>query len=153
MSTAKPVPDGFRTVTPYLVVSDGPGAIDFYKRALNAAELARHADPATGRILHALLRIGDSFIMLGQHDQLDARGEKTFPRTSMYLYVEDVDALFGQATAEPNVRVIMPVADQFYGDRSGGFEDPFGIIWWISTHKEDVSDEELARRAATRAHA
>jgi PhnB protein len=152
MSTAKPVPEGFRTVTPYLVVPDGTGAIDFYKRAFGVVELGRHTDPS-GRIMHALLKIGDSHLMLGESKDVDARGEKTFPRVSVYLYVENVDALAQQAI-DAGAKVIMPVADQFYGDRSGGVEDPYGVVWWISTHIEDVPEEELQRRAAAhRQHA
>ena len=131
MSTVQPVPEGFHTVTPYLIVPDGSGAIDFYKRAFNAAVLSQHANP-DGRLVHALLRIGDSFLMMGEHNAL-----------------EDVDALSAQAVAA-GAKEIMPVQDQYYGDRSGGVEDPFGIVWWIATHKEDMSDEELMRRAAQR---
>lgn len=140
------IPEGFRTATPYLLVADGAAAIDFYKRGFNAAELDRHTEPG-GRVMHALLRIGDSFVMLGETADLDTRGEKTLPRVSGYLYVENVDELARQAESA-GAKVIMPVADQFYGDRSGGVEDPFGIVWWIATHIEDVSAEEMERRRA-----
>jgi PhnB protein len=148
MTNVNQVPAGFTTITPYLLVSDGAAAIEFYKRAFNAAELDRASEPG-GRLVNATLEIGNALLMLGETKDVDPRGEKTLPRVSMYLYVEDVDALSQQAVSA-GAKTIMPVSDQFYGDRAGGFEDPFGIVWWIATHIEDVSPEEIVRRSAAR---
>jgi PhnB protein len=147
MSTAKPVPDGFNTATPYLIVPDGKAALGFYQRAFGATITTQLIEPG-GRLMHATIKIGDSLLMLGEHTAVDPRGEKTFPRVSIYLYVDDVDSWAARA-GQAGAKVLMPVTDHFYGDRSGGFEDPYGIVWWISTHKEDLTDEEIMRRAAT----
>jgi len=129
--TVTAVPEGFHTATPYLIVGNGAEAIEFYKKALGAVETCRHADPS-GRVRNAELRIGTSMIMLGEHDGVDPRGTDTFPRVSIYLYVEDADALFAQAVAA-GAKVLMSVDEKFYGNREGGIEDPFGIVWWIAT--------------------
>ena len=147
--TVKPVPDGYHTATPYLIVTGAARALDFYKEAFGATELMRLADPA-GKVGHAEIRIGDSPIMLA--DEVPAMGHRS-PQSlggspvSILLYVEDVDAVFNQAVAA-GAKVARPVADQFYGDRTGGVTDPFGHAWYIATHKEDVSSEELQKRAA-----
>ena len=145
----RPVPEGYHTATPYLIVKDGAGAIEFYKKAFGATELMRMAD-SSGKIGHAEIKIGDSVIMLA--DEVTEMGYRS-PQSlggspvSILLYVEDVDALFSQAVAT-GAKVQRPVQDQFYGDRIGGVTDPFGHVWYIATHKEDVSPEEMQKRAA-----
>jgi PhnB protein len=142
-----PVPSGHHTVTPYLSVNNGPKALEFYKQAFGATELYKMIVP-DGRLGHAELRIGDSVIMLA--DQFPEYGGKT-PQTlggtpvSMYLYVEDVDGFFKRAVAA-GAKERKPVTDQFYGDRSGQLEDPFGHTWWVATHTEDVPPHEMEKR-------
>jgi PhnB protein len=143
----KPIPDGLHTVTPYLIVKDAANAIAFYTKAFGARELFRMADPG-GRICHAEIRIGDSTIMLAdEFPEMGARSPQSIGGTpvSLAIYVEDVDAWAGQAIAA-GAKVLRPVKDQFYGDRSGTFTDPFGHVWTLATHKEDVSAEEMQRR-------
>jgi PhnB protein len=145
---AKPIPDGYHTVTPYLIVRGAAEAIDFYKAAFGATELFRMADPATGKVGHAEIRIGDSHVMLAdEHPEMGAAGPQSLGGTSVHLllYVPDVDARFRQAVAAGGTEV-RPVKDQFYGDRSGTLTDPFGHSWTIATHVEDVSSEEMDRR-------
>ncbi len=145
----KPIPEGYHTVTPYLIVKDGARAIEFYKKAFGATELLRMADPG-GKIGHAEIKIGDSPIMLADEvPEMGARSPQSLGGSpvSILLYVEDVDALFSQAVAA-GAKVQRPVKDQFYGDRTGGVTDPFGHVWYIATHKEDVSPEEMQKRAA-----
>jgi PhnB protein len=149
-SKAKPVPEGYHTVTPYLIVKDSVRAIEFHKKAFGAIELMRHADP-TGRVRHAEIQIGDSPIMMTSEspefpDWLSPQSRGGSP-VHIYLYVEDVDRVFSQAVAA-GAKELMPVKDQFYGDRSGGVTDPFGHVWYIATHKEDVSPKEMKKRAA-----
>jgi PhnB protein len=143
----KPIPDGYRTVTPYLVVNDGRGAIEFYKRAFRAKEVMRMDGPG-GKIAHAELKIGDSMIMLS--DEMPgsgARAPHSLGGTSagVFLYVEDVDSIFQQAVSA-GAKVETPLADMFWGDRYGKLTDPFGHSWSLATHKEDVAPEEMARR-------
>jgi PhnB protein len=148
-----PIPPGYHTVTPYMIVQDAAGALEFYKKALGATELMRFPGPG-GRIMHAEIKIGDSHVMLAdEHPEMGARSPQSFGGSpiSLHLYVEDVDRLFAQAIAAGG-KVLRPVQDQFYGDRSGMFTDPFGYTWNISTHKEDVSSEEMQRRAAAQGH-
>jgi PhnB protein len=148
-SKPKPIPDGYHTVTPYLIVNDAARAIEFYKKAFGATELLR-MPKADGKIGHAEIRIGDSPIMLADElPEMEARSPKSFGGSpvSIFLYVEKVDTIFTQAVAA-GAKVRRPVADQFYGDRMGGVEDPFGHLWYIATHTEDVSPEELRKRAA-----
>ena len=143
----KPVPEGYHTATPYLVIRNAAAAIEFYQRAFGATEMLRFADP-TGRIGHAEIKIGDSIIMLAdEHPEMGYRGPQSLGGTtgSIMLYVKDVDAVFRQALAAGG-RELRPVTDQFYGDRSGFLEDPFGHQWAISTHKEDVPPEEMKKR-------
>ena len=147
ISKAKPIPEGFHSVTPYLCVNDAAGALEFYKKAFGATELMRMPDPG-GRIGHAEVKIGDSIIMLAdEFPEMGFRSPQTLGGSpfAIYLYVEDVDAVVGQAVAA-GAKLVKEVKDQFYGDRNGGLEDPFGHIWYVSTHKEDVSPEEMKRR-------
>ncbi len=146
-SKVKPIPEGYHTATPYLIVKDAAGAIEFYKKAFGATELMRMADPQ-GKIGHAEIKIGDSPIMLAD-EVAEHRGPESLGGSpvSILLYVEDVDSVFKQAVAA-GAKVQRPLADQFYGDRTGGITDPFGHVWYISTHKEDVSPEEMKKRAA-----
>jgi uncharacterized glyoxalase superfamily protein PhnB len=136
---AKPVPDGYHTVTPYLTVDDAALQIDFLKRAFNAQVNYEMKDPQ-GNVRHAEVRVGDSILMIGQ-----ARDEWTSRPMTFYLYVPDVDALYKSALAA-GAKSLQEVTTQFYGDRSGGVEDPQGNYWWIATHVEDVSPEEMDRR-------
>ena len=144
----KPIPDGYHTATPYLIVENGTAAIEFYKRDLGATELMRLNSPE-GKIAHAEIKIGNSPIMLA--DEVPQMGFRS-PRllggsaVSLVIYTEDVDAKFRQAT-DAGAKVLMPVKDQFYGDRSGTLEDPFGHVWTLATHIEDVPLEEINRRA------
>jgi PhnB protein len=141
------IPEGHHTVTPYLIVGDAAGALAFYKKAFGAEELMRVAAP-NGKIGHAEIRIGDSVIMLAdEYPDMNARGPHAFGGSpvSIHLYVEDVDAVAGQAIAA-GATVVRPVQDQFYGDRSGSFTDPFGHSWHVATHKEDLTPEELDKR-------
>lgn len=143
----KPIPDGYHTATPYLIVQDGARAIDFYKQAFGAAELFRMAD-TSGKIGHAEFKIGNSILMLAEeHPDMGYRSPKSLGGTpvSILLYVEDVDAVFNQAVAAGG-KVQRPIKDEFYGDRTGTLTDPFGHVWTIATHKEDVSPEEMDRR-------
>ena len=145
----KPVPDGYHTVTPYLIISGAAKAIEFYKQAFGATEMLRLEGPG-GSIGHAEIRIGNSIIMLAdEHPQMGHRGPRALGGTpvSILLYVNNVDALFAQAIAAGG-KVARPVADQFYGDRSGTLTDPFGHVWSIATHTEDVPPEEIDRRFA-----
>lgn len=144
----KPIPDGYHSVTPYLIVNGGAQAIDFYKRAFDATELFRMEGP-DGKVGHAEIRIGDSPVMLAdEHPDMGFRSPRSIggAGVSLMVYVEDVDARFRQAVAA-GAKELRPVQDQFYGDRSGTLEDPFGHVWTLATHKEDVSSEEMRRRA------
>ena len=144
----KPIPDGYHTATPYLIVSGAVEAIEFYKKAFGATELFRMVGP-DGRIGHAEIKIGDSPIMLSdEHLEMGIKSAKTLGGSPMFLnlYVDNVDALAAQAVAA-GAKAVRPVQNQFYGDRSGTFEDPFGLWWTISTHVEDVPPEEMKRRS------
>ena len=150
MAKVKPIPDGYHTATPYLIINGAAEALDFYKKAFSASEIMRMADPKTNRVAHAEIKIGDSPIMLADEvPEMGFRGPKSIGGTpvSIMLYVEDVDALAKQAVAA-GAKEVRPVQDQFYGDRSGTFEDPFGHVWTIATHKEDLAPEEIDKRAA-----
>jgi uncharacterized glyoxalase superfamily protein PhnB len=136
----KPIPEGYHNVTPYLVVRDVAALIEFLKRAFDAKETYR-MPRADGTVMHAEVRIGDSNIMLGE-----PMGEWKPMPASLYLYVEDADAVYQRAIQSGAISLMQP-ADQFYGDRHGGVKDPSGNHWWIATHKEDVAPEELSRRA------
>ena len=144
----EPVPEGYNTVTPYLAVEDAAEAIEYYKKAFGAKERVRMDAPG-GKIGHAELEIGDSLVMLADpFPQASTRPPKELGGTtaSVFLYVEDVDAVVKQAV-DAGATVTMEVADQFWGDRFGSITDPFGHLWSIATHVEDVPPEEMADRA------
>jgi len=144
----KPIPDVYNTVSPYLIVDDGAAAIDFYKKAFGATERYRIGAPE-GKIGHAEITIGDTTLMLAdEYPEMGARGPKALGGTpvSFLIYVEDVDTRFKQALAAGG-KETRPIKDQFYGDRSGTLEDPFGHTWTLATHVEDVTPEEMERRA------
>ena len=145
----KPQPDGYHSVTPYLVVKDAAGAIDYYKKVFGAQELFRLSGP-DGKVGHAELKVGDSIVMLADEaPQMGALSPPTIGGSPVriLLYVENVDEIVPRAVAA-GAKIVRPVADQFYGDRAGGIEDPFGHYWHVATHKEDVSSDEMKRCAA-----
>jgi PhnB protein len=147
-NSPKPIPQGFHTVTPALVVRDAAKAIDFYKKALGAQERMRMASP-DGKILHAELQIGDSIIFLSDEmPQSPVKSPQTVGASTavLNLYVEDVDSAF-QRAVDAGGKVGMPLADQFWGDRYGSIVDPFGHAWGIGTHKEDLSADQIEKRA------
>jgi PhnB protein len=147
--TIKPIPDGYHSVTPYLSIKDAAKAIEFYKRAFGANELFRLVAPS-GEIGHAEIKIGDSQIMLADTcEEGTFRNPQTLGGTSvgLHVYVEDVDTLFAQAV-DAGAKTVRPVQDQFYGDRTGTLEDPFGHVWFLATHKEEITPEEINKRAA-----
>ena len=149
MATVKPIPDGYPRVTPYLHVDGASKAIDFYRTVFGAKERMRMAGP-DGRIGHAELEIGNSMIMLAdEHPEMNIRGPKSVGGTpvTVLVYVEDVDRAFERAL-KAGAKELRPVQNQFYGDRSGQFEDPFGHQWNVATHVEDVPPDEMAKRAA-----
>jgi PhnB protein len=150
MSPVQPIPADYPRVTPALYIDGASRAIDFYKRVLGATERLRIDDPS-GKVGHAELTIGDSLIMLSdEYPEMNIVGPKSVGGTTVALnvYVEDADAVFN-AALRAGATSIRPVTDQFYGDRSGQFEDPFGHRWNVATHIEDVTPEEIARRAAS----
>jgi PhnB protein len=136
----KGTPDGYHSITPYLVVDGAARLIEFLTQAFGAEEILRMPGPG-GLVGHAEVRIGDSVVMLG-----DARGEHRPTQAMLYLYVEDVDATY-QIALSAGAEEMQPPTDQFYGDRSGGLRDPCGNVWYIATHIEDVAPEELKRHA------
>lgn len=143
----KPIPDGYHTVTPYLIIAGAAKAIEFYKAAFGATELLRLPTP-DGGVAHAEIKIGDSPIMMADEvPSMGHRGPQSLGGSpvSMLLYVPDVDSLARQAEAA-GAKVLRPLQDQFYGDRSCTLTDPFGHVWTIATHKEDVPPEEINRR-------
>jgi PhnB protein len=145
----KPIPEGYHSVTPYLIVKGAARALEFYKKAFNATELFRMEGPG-GTIGHAEFQIGNSRIMLAdEFPDMGARSPETVGGSpvGLCIYTEDVDALFKQAVAAGGKQE-RPVVDQFYGDRSGTLRDPFGHQWTLATHKEDVPPEEMKRRMA-----
>jgi len=144
----KAIPDGYRSVTPYLIVKGADRAIDFYKKVFGAVQRMRMDGP-NGTVGHAEIEIDDSTIMLAdEFPDMGLRSPQSLGGTgvSLHLYVKYVDACFNRAVAA-GAKVLRPVEDQFYGDRSGTVEDPFGHVWTISTHKEDLSPEELQKRS------
>ncbi len=151
-TNVKPIPDGYRAVTPYLFIKGAARAIDFYKQVFGATERMRLEMPG-GTIGHAELALGDSVIMLGDEcPSMKALGPQAVGGTPVmiHLYVPDVDATFSKAVAA-GAKVLQPVEDKFYGDRSGTITDPFGHQWGLATHKEDVPPEEIRKRAAAMA--
>jgi PhnB protein len=148
-ATVKPIPDGYHSVTPYLSIRGAADAIEFYKRAFGATEVMRMAQP-DGRVGHAELQIGDSRVMLADESpEMDFRSPKAIGGTPvmLHLYVEDSDAVVSRAVSA-GAKLLRPVQDQFYGDRSGTVADPYGHVWHVSTHKEDLSMAEIGKRAA-----
>ncbi len=140
----KPIPDGYHTVTPYLIVRDAARAIEFYKEVFGAVEEMRMQDG--GRIGHAEIRIGNSPLMLAdEHPEMGYLGPQGRSPVTLMIYTEDTDAMFARAVAA-GATVEREPATQFYGDRNAGVVDPFGHRWYFSTHVEDVSEEEMQRR-------
>jgi PhnB protein len=144
----RPIPEGYHSVTPYLAVEDASKAIEFYKEAFGASESLRMPGP-DGTIAHAELQIGDSKLMLSDpFPQSNVRppSERGGPTASIFLYVQDVDATFEQAQ-QAGAEVVSELEDMFWGDRFGTLSDPFGHVWSVATHKEDLSEEEMAERS------
>lgn len=150
----KPIPDGYSSVTPYLIVKGAGRALDYYRMAFGAEELMRFNAP-DGTIMHAEMQIGNARVMLAD-EMPDHKSPQSLGGSGggLMLYVDDVDATFARAVAG-GARSMKPVEDQFYGDRSGSLIDPFGHVWTVATHVEDVSEDEMQRRmdAASRTHA
>jgi uncharacterized glyoxalase superfamily protein PhnB len=145
-SNVKPIPEGFHTLTPHITVRDAAGAIEFYKKALNARALHVSKTP-NGKVLHASLQVGDSILML--NDEFPEMGGALAPRGdvsgfAINVYVDDVDKVFAQAVTA-GAKVTMPLMDQFWGDRYGHVVDPYGFKWALATHVRDVSPEEMER--------
>ena len=136
----KPIPEGYHTITPYLVCNGLNELIEFLKSAFGAIEKERHLSK-TGRVMHAEVQIGDSIVMMGE-------AMEGFPpvQTSLYFYVEDTDSVYNKAIRAGGISLMEP-ANQFYGDRNAGVQDPSGNKWWIATHVEDVSAEEMERKS------
>lgn len=143
-SKIKFMPEGYHTVTPYLLVRNAGGLIDFLKQVFDAEETERMRRP-DGSIMHAEVRIGDSVVMMGE-----ASGENAPMPGVLHIYLQDTDAAYRRALAAGATSLREP-ADQFYGDRTGGVQDAFGNQWWMATHIEDVPAEEMQRRAAAQA--
>lgn len=149
--SVKPIPDGYHAVTPYLICKGAARAIEFYTKAFGATELMR-IQAGEDKLGHAEIRIGDCVIMLAdEHPEMGAVSPQSLGGTpvGLMLYVPDVDVVFARAVAA-GAKVERPVADQFYGDRTGGVIDPFGHKWYIATHVEDLTPEEIGRRAQQR---
>jgi len=144
----KAIPDGYHTITPALSVRDAARAIEFYQKAFNAQQVDRLEAP-DGNVMHASLKIGNSFFMLGEENpQMGAPSPLTLNGTpfSLYLYVENVDTAFSQAV-KAGAKVEMQVTDMFWGDRAGQVSDPFGHRWWLATHKQDLMPEQIKQGA------
>jgi PhnB protein len=151
MADVKPIPEGYHSLTPYLIVDGGAKALDYYKKAFGATELMRMEHE--GKIAHAEMKIGDSpFMLSDEHPEMGFKGPKTIGGSAvgLMIYVDDCDAIFKQAVDAGGTEK-KAVQDQFYGDRSGTLEDPFGHIWTVATHKEDVTPEEIDKRLAAMA--
>ncbi len=147
---AKPIPDGFHTITPYLTIRDAARAIDHYKKAFGARELVRMPSPDGKRIMHAELKIGDSLLMIcDECPEMGARSPQALGGTpaALHLYVENVDQTFDQAV-RAGAQPLMPVMDMFWGDRYGKLRDPFGHEWGLATHQRDLTPEEMKKAAA-----
>ena len=144
--SVKPIPEGYHGITPYLGINEAAHAIEFYQKAFGASVLMR-LDMPDGRVGHAELRIGKAVIMLGTPcDETALRNPDTHPNVGLHLYVDDVDAQFKQAVDAGAIEVSAP-KDQFYGDRSASVKDPFGHLWFLATHKEDLTEEQIRQRA------
>ena len=147
-AAVKPIPDGMHSLTPHLICAGAAEAIEFYKKAFNAVEGARLPGPG-GKLMHAVIRIGDSALMLvDENPQWGSKSPKALGGSpvSLHLYVDDADSLFQRAVAA-GCTVTMPIMDAFWGDRYGKVKDPFGHEWGIGTHKEDLTPEEMGKRA------
>src|ERR1041385_8596135 len=146
----KPIPDGFYTITPHIIVADATKAIEFYKKAFGAQEHERFMTPDDKGVMHAQLEIGNSMLMIGNEFPPTCLSPKSRGGTSvsLYLYVENADAVFERAV-KAGCTVKMPMTDQFWGDRYGQVEDPFGHQWSIATHKQDLSQDQIAANAKT----
>jgi PhnB protein len=149
MSPVHHIPEGYNSLTPYLVIKGAAEAIDYYKKVFGATEIVRMPAPG-GKIGHAELQIGDSRLMLADENPSMGQGHTSASTVggspvSLYLYLPNVDEVFKRAVAE-GATILKPVQDQFYGDRSGFLRDPFGHLWGIATHVEDVSPEEMQER-------
>ena len=145
---AKPIPEGYHTLTPYLAVEDAGRAIDFYKDAFGAEEVVRMPTP-DGKVAHAELQVGDSKLMLSdpfEQSQVQPPATRGGPTASVFMYVDDVDAAFERAQGA-GATVVSELEDMFWGDRFGTLADPFGHVWSLATHKEDLSEEEMAERS------
>jgi PhnB protein len=144
---AKPVPDGYHTITPQLTLDNAAQTIDWYKKALGAEEVSRSVGP-DGKIMHAELKIGDSRFMMNDV-MMGSKGPQAFGGSpaSLWLYVQDSDALFNRAVGA-GAKVQTPLENQFWGDRAGAVADPAGYTWWIATRKEDLTPAEMQQRAA-----
>jgi PhnB protein len=144
---AKPVPDGYHTITPQLTLDNAAQTIEWYKRALGAEEVSRSAGP-DGKIMHAEIKIGDSRVMLSDVMQ-GSKGPQSYGGSpaSLWLYVENCDAMFERAVGAGG-KVQVPMGDQFWGDRAGAFADPSGYTWWIATRKEEFTRAEMQQRMA-----
>ena len=146
---AKPIPEGYHTLTPQIVVRDAARAIEFYKSAFGAELLNAAPDGPGGKITHASMKIGDSILMLtDEFPEWGCLGPQSIGGSpvTLHIYVEDVDALFDRAVAA-GAKVTMPLQDQFWGDRYGQLADPFGHRWSLATHKEELTREEVAKRS------
>jgi len=151
-NTVKPIPEGYHSITPYLIINGAAKALEFYQQAFGATELFRMEHE--GKIGHAEMQIGDSRIMLAdEHPDLKYLGPDTLNGScvNMMLYVSDVDAIFQQALSAGATEQ-RAIEDKFYGDRMGSLVDPFGHVWHVGTHKEDVTPEEMEKRLAAGAH-
>jgi PhnB protein len=141
----KAIPEGYHSVTPYLIIKGAAAAIDFYKNAFGASEVFRMPDARGKLIGHAEIKIGDSHIMLAdEYPDMGYRSPQSLGGTpvSILLYVDDVDTTIPRAVAA-GAKLVQPIKDQFYGDRSGTLHDPFGHVWTVATHKKDVSPDEM----------
>ncbi len=148
MADVKPIPEGFHTVTPHLVVVDAAAAIEFYQKAFGAEEVSRMPGPE-GKIMHAAIRIGDSPVMLNdEFPDMGTVGPKAIGGTAVtiHLYVKDADAVWDSAT-KAGAKVVVPIDDMFWGDRYGVIEDPFGHRWSIATHTQDLTPEQVMEGA------
>ena len=148
--TAKPIPAGFHTVTPHIVIRNAARAIDFYKEAFGAKELFRMPGPDGKSIMHAEIKIGDSIIMIGEeHPEFGCKSPQALNGTpvGIHLYVENADDIF-QRAVKAGAQSVMPVEDQFWGDRYGKLKDPFGHEWSIATHQRDLTPEQMQKGAS-----
>ncbi|SET62937.1 MULTISPECIES: VOC family protein [unclassified Pseudomonas] len=144
--SVEPIPEGYASITPYMGIDKASEAIEFYKKAFGATQVMR-LDMPDGKVGHAELRIGDSAIMLGTPcDEMALRNPAEHTSVGLHLYVSDVDAQFKQAVAA-GASVVSEPKDQFYGDRSASVKDPFGHLWFLATHKEDLTEAQIRERA------